>query len=150
MKGKKLGISFFKWCGKNVDNSIKINELHGKYTYVRTIGISIFNKGEGISDHFGPLRLSLRVLYNLGPVESDDLFIEVLKRRHLWREDPLFIFDDTLLHRSVNGSDELRYCAFIDIVRPSRFSGVLSALITTVQLLVYRARHVFYQNWSPI
>ena len=39
--------------------------------------VSVFNARERTSSHFGPLRLTLRVLYNLEPVRSPDAYIEV-------------------------------------------------------------------------
>ena len=39
--------------------------------------------------------------------------------------NPLFIFDDTLIHQSFNEEDDLRYCAFIDIIRPSYFDNIM-------------------------
>ena len=79
----------------------------------------MFKTHERTSWHFGPLRLTLRVLYNLEPVNSPDVFIEVDDRVHRWMDDPLFIFDDTAFHCSINGVDQARYCLFMDIVRPS-------------------------------
>ena len=43
--------------------------------------------------------------------------------------DKLFIFDDTLLHVSANETDQLRYCIFVDILRPSPFLAVMSAVV---------------------
>ncbi len=45
--------------------------------------------------------------------------IQVGKHKHYWHDDPLFIFDDTLMHASFNKNDAKRYCLFIDIVRPT-------------------------------
>ncbi|MDQ2733270.1 MAG: beta-hydroxylase, partial [Armatimonadota bacterium] len=54
---------FFKWYGSNVPGRIHIPAFHEKYKYIKTIGVSVFNKKESTSRHFGPLRATLRVLY---------------------------------------------------------------------------------------
>ncbi len=150
MADKKRGMIFFKWYGQNIDTSIHLPEFDKDFKYIRTIGVSAFNRRESTSTHFGPIRFTLRVLYNLDPSASDDAFIEVLGRRHLWRDDPLFIFDDTLMHRSVNDTDDIRYCMFVDILRPSHIEPVQRALLALVRLFMVNVRGVFYKNWDPI
>ena len=141
---------FFKWHGRNFSTSIDAPEFHESYQYVRTIGVSVLDRRSSTSEHFGPLRLTLRVLYNLNPLDSDDVFIRVGRRRHLWRDDPLFIFDDTLAHQSVNGSDERRYCLFVDVARPSPLPGLMRAIVTPLQLMLVKINGVFYKNWTFI
>ena len=68
-----------------------------------------------------------RVLNNLTPVRHDRIYIECQNRKHFWHDNPLYIFDDTLFHRSVNEYDARRYCVFIDIMRPTRFPGYCPA-----------------------
>ena len=114
----KRGMIFFKWYGRNLDTSVDVPEFHERYKSIRTIGISIFNKKQHTSKHYGLLRVTLRVLYNINHIESPDVFIRVGRHTHYWRDEKLFIFDDTLQHQSVNGSDEPRYCMFVDILRP--------------------------------
>ena len=65
--------------------------------------------------------MTYRILYNFNKVKKEGSFIEADGRINKWRYDPLFIFDDTLIHQSFNEEDDLRYCAFIDIIRPSHF-----------------------------
>jgi hypothetical protein len=60
-----LNMIFFKWYGKNIDNFYSVPEFHKDYKYIRTIGISVFNKKESTDEHYGPLRTTLRVLYNI-------------------------------------------------------------------------------------
>jgi aspartyl/asparaginyl beta-hydroxylase (cupin superfamily) len=74
----------------------------------------------------------------------------VAGRRHYWHDDPLFIFDDTLMHQSVNESDRLRYCIFLDVLRPTHFRRVLCALVKGVRLSVISVRRVFYAHWEMI
>ena len=56
---------FFKWYGDNVDTSLQIPAFHRDYKYIKTIGVSVFNKREVTTWHFGFTRASFRVLYNL-------------------------------------------------------------------------------------
>jgi len=143
------GMIFFKWYGKNIDNTSNIKDFQKKFKYIRTIGISAFNKHKSTSRHFGPLRLTLRVLYNLNPVQHDGVYIQVNKTKHYWHDEPLLIFDDTFLHQSFNEADQIRYCMFIDIIRPSRFSyRLINTLVNVVQFLMLKTNHVFYDKWE--
>jgi len=90
------------------------------------------------------------VLYNMTPVESDDVYIECGTTRHVWRDDPLFIFDDTLMHRSVNEYEARRYCLFMDILRPSPVPAVLSALRFVVAKISQKFKGIFYRNWKML
>src|SRR5690348_15515492 len=56
---------FFKWYGANVNAVIDVPAFHRDYKYIKTIGVSVFSKRESTSKHFGPLRATLRVLYNV-------------------------------------------------------------------------------------
>lgn len=100
--------------------------------------------------HFGPLRLTLRILYNLTPVESEEIFIECGHTKHYWHENPLFIFDDTLMHRSANEYEARRYCVFMDVIRPSPVTGLLSVLLAAVSAMAQRTKGVFYRNWKML
>src|SRR5262245_31479535 len=44
MQGTRRGMVFFKWYGKNVQTSIDVPEFHRPYRFIRTIGVSVFNK----------------------------------------------------------------------------------------------------------
>jgi beta-hydroxylase len=146
----RRGMIFFKWYGKNVDASIDVPEFHHDYKYIRTIGLSIFNKRQSTSKHFGPLRVTLRVLYNINHIDSNDVYIRVGNHTHYWKQDKLFIFDDTLQHQSCNGSDEVRYCLFVDVLRPTRFPRLLSAVLSCVRRLVAPVNYIFYRQWTFI
>ncbi|WP_159590006.1 aspartyl/asparaginyl beta-hydroxylase domain-containing protein [Chelativorans xinjiangense] len=144
----RRGMYVYQWYGKqHIDN---VPAFTHRYKYIRTIAVSVFSGRESTSLHFGPLRLTLRVLYNLVPVKTDQVFIECGNVKHYWHENPLFIFDDTLLHRSVNEYDGRRYCVFMDIIRPSPVPGLLSGLLRLVSLLVDGVKRVFYKNWIMI
>lgn len=151
MNDKKRGMIFFKWYGKNIKASIDIPDFHHNFKYIKTIGVSVFNKQQSTSRHFGPLRTTLRVLYNLTPTDDQGVYIVVDGHKHLWHDNPLFIFDDTYLHQSVNHSDQLRYCLFIDIVRPTLFSyPLMNTIINGIQVVMSKLRMVFYQGWDVI
>ncbi len=146
MAGKKRGMLFYKWYDKNVNEDVPA--FNEDYTYIKTIGVSVFNQKESTSLHFGPLRLTLRVLYNLTAFKSDNVFIEVDGKIHYWHDDPLFIFDDTLQHRSINEEDRERYCVFVDVLRPSRFTGLQNLIMKGIQLIFIKFNGVFYKNWT--
>ncbi|HEY1377662.1 MAG TPA: aspartyl/asparaginyl beta-hydroxylase domain-containing protein [Gemmataceae bacterium] len=150
MGDRRRGMIFFKWYGKNVQTSVDVPEFHQRHKYIRTIGVSIFNTRQSTGKHFGPLRVTLRVLYNVNDIASDNVYIQVGRHVHRWRADKLFIFDDTLQHKSCNESDEVRYCLFVDILRPSLIPGVMSGILTVVRVAVARFNAAFYQHWTFI
>jgi aspartyl/asparaginyl beta-hydroxylase (cupin superfamily) len=144
----RRGMYVYQWYGKqHIDN---IPEFNRSFKYIRTVAVSVFSGRESTSYHFGPLRLTLRVLYNLVPAKTDQIFVECGNVKNLWYENPLFIFDDTLLHRSVNEHDGRRYCVFMDVIRPSPVPGFLSALLSVISLMVDRIKAIFYKNWKMI
>jgi len=148
MEGQKRGMIFFKWYGKNIQTSVDVPEFHRRYKFIRTIGVSIFNKRQSTGKHYGPLRVTLRVLYNINTIDSRDVYIKVGNQTHFWSEEKLFIFDDTLQHQSCNESDAVRYCLFVDILRPSHFPRLTSAILSGVRLVIARFNSAFYQNWT--
>lgn len=141
---------FFKWYGKNLETSIDIPEFHRSYEYVRTIGVSVFNKQQETSEHFGPLRVTLRMLYNINAITEPSAYIEAKGRVHRWCDEKLFIFDDTLLHKSCNGTDTVRYCLFVDLLRPSLWPPLIDAILALVRVVSIRVNYVFYKNWRFI
>lgn len=146
----KREMIFWKWTGRNLDAPIDIPQFHRSFRTIATIGVSTFNARHSTSWHFGVFRTMTRVLYNLNPSDSDGAWIQVGKVRHYWKDDPLFIFDDTLFHQSVNDTDEKRYCAFIDIIRPSLIPAVMKAIVTLQGAILLKVRRVFYNGWSFI
>jgi len=147
---KKRGMIFFKWYGKNIPASVEMPEYHQKFKYIRTIGVSIFNKKSSTGEHFGPLRVTLRVLYNVNDIDNKNVYIRVGDKTHYWQENKLFIFDDTLQHQSVNESDGVRYCLFVDMLRPSPWPWLMSGILTSIRLLMAPVRAVFYKHWTII
>jgi beta-hydroxylase len=141
---------FFRWYGVNVDTFVDIPAFHQPWKYIETIGVSIFNKKVSTSKHFGFMRASLRVLYNLNDMNDKSAYIEVGDKISYWRDDKLFIFDDTLMHESVNQTDQTRYCLFVDMVRPTPFPGMMRAVISGIRLLTKSFKFVYYKNWKVI
>jgi aspartyl/asparaginyl beta-hydroxylase (cupin superfamily) len=151
MAEKKRGMLFFQWYGRPIETALDIPQLRKKLPFVKTIGVSVFNENRSTSFHFGPLRMMFRVLYNMAPApHHEGVYIQVGKHKHYWHDDPLFIFDDTLMHASFNKNDAKRYCLFIDIVRPTPVPSVLNAVISGFAGLVFTLRRVFYKNWKLI
>jgi aspartyl/asparaginyl beta-hydroxylase (cupin superfamily) len=131
MGDSKRGMLFYKWYDQNIDTSRLL--FNKQWTHIKTIGVSVFNSQEKTGLHFGPLRLTVRLLYNLTARRSQDIYIEVNGHRYYWHDDPLFIFDDTIQHRSVNAEDGFRAVVFVDVLRPSRFTGLQNAIISGLQ-----------------
>jgi aspartyl/asparaginyl beta-hydroxylase (cupin superfamily) len=138
----------FKWYNAPQITDLNIPAFAKDYRYIKTIAVSVFNTRERTSWHFGPLRLTFRVLYNLEPVDSRDVYIEVDDLVHYWRDNPLFIFDDTMFHRSVNGVDGIRYCLFMDIVRPNHAQRVFDVAVQAASVIAGMFKRIFYKNWS--
>ncbi|KTR07316.1 aspartyl beta-hydroxylase [Aureimonas ureilytica] len=144
----RRGMYVYRWYGKkNIDT---VPEFNREFKYVKTIAVSVFSGKESTTWHYGPLRLTLRVLLNLKPADSDRVFIECNGQRHLWRDNPLYIFDDTLFHRSVNEVDARRYNVFMDVIRPSPVPGFLGALLSGVSMIADQMKSMFYKNWRMI
>lgn len=144
----RRGMFVYRWFGRQYNKEIA--EFNKPFKYLRTIAVSVFEGNESTSFHFGPLRLTLRILYNLTPVESEDIFIECGRTKHFWHQDPLFIFDDTLMHHSVNQHEARRYCVFMDVIRPSPVTALLSVLLVAISAIAQRIKSVFYKNWKML
>jgi hypothetical protein len=141
---------FFRWYGVNVETFLDAPAFHQPWKYIQTIGVSVFNKKVSTSKHFGFMRASLRILYNLNDMNDHSAYIVVGDKISYWRENKLFIFDDTLLHSSVNETNQARYCLFVDMVRPTPFPGVMRAVMSGIRLLTQSFKFVYYQNWKVI
>jgi beta-hydroxylase len=141
---------FFKWYGRNIENSITVPAFHEDYKYIKTIGVSIFNKKESTAEHFGPLRVTLRVLYNINDVNDRASYIKVRELENHWCDNKLFIFDDTLAHQSLNQTDGLRYCLFVDILRPSRCNFLMTYILRLLEIILQKSKFIFYGSWVPL
>ena len=87
-------------------------------------------------------------MYNLNDMNDRSAYIEVGNKINYWSENKLFIFDDTLLHDSVNETNQTRYCLFVDMVRPTPFPGFMRAVIAAVRLMTQSFKFVYYKNWK--
>ena len=141
---------FFKWYGANIETFLELPAYHERFRYIQTIGVSVFNKRESTSKHFGPLRPTLRILYNLNDMPDRSAFIRVGGTVQYWQDKKLFIFDDTLQHQSFNESDYPRYCMFIDIVRPAAIPAALRGVVRLTRYLLKSVKFIFYKNWKVI
>lgn len=141
---------FFRWYGVNKETFLDVPAFHQPWKYIQTIGVSVFNKKVSTSKHFGYMRASLRVLYNLNDMKDDSAYIVVGDKTSYWRENKLFIFDDTLLHESVNQTDQVRYCLFVDMIRPTRLPGVMRRVIAGIRFLTQSFKFIYYKNWKVI
>jgi aspartyl/asparaginyl beta-hydroxylase (cupin superfamily) len=148
MGQNKRSMLTFKWYNAKQTTDLKIPAFEKDYRYIKTIALSVFNTRERTSWHFGPLRLTFRVLYNLDPIDSRDVYIEVDDKVHYWTDNPLFIFDDTMFHRSINDADHIRYCLFMDIVRPNYVQSVFDVAVQVASAISGSFKRVFYKNWS--
>jgi beta-hydroxylase len=146
----KRGMLTFKWYDTAQQTELRIPGFERDYRFIKTIAVSVFNTRERTSWHFGPLRLTFRVLCNLAPIDSRDVRIEVDDQVHYWSENPLFIFDDTIFHRSINDVDHVRYCLFMDIVRPNHAHAAFDAAVHTASAISGSLKRLFYKNWSFI
>lgn len=145
---ERRGMFLYRWFGRRYNRSIAA--LNGDFEHVRTIAVSVFDGKERTNFHFGPMRMTIRVLYNLTPVAGDQVFIECDGVMHYWSEDPLFMFDDTLMHRSVNDHDGRRYCVFLDVLRPSPLSGALRVLEKPISLIATLFKTIYYRRWKML
>ena len=146
---QKRSMFFFKFYGTNVETVAHVPEFHENYKHIVTIGVSVFNNRQSVSKHFGPLRASFRLLYNINDMIDNSSYIVVGKTTNYWCENKLFIFDDTLQHQSVNESDQPRYCLFIDIIRPTLIPMAFKYFIGAIgNLTAQGTNKFFYRQWK--
>jgi len=148
MANTKRCMLTFKWYNAPQTIDLHIPAFERNYRFIKTIAVSVFNTRERTSWHFGPLRLTFRVLYNLDPIDSREVFIEVDDKVHYWIDDPLFIFDDTVFHRSINDVDHVRYCLFMDIIRPNYSHKLFDLAVHVASAVSGSFKRIFYKNWS--
>ena len=147
-EAERRGMFVYRWFGRQYNEEIA--DFNKSFKYLQTIAVSVFEGKESTSFHFGPFRPTLRILYNLTPVESEKIFIECGRTKHYWHERPLFIFDDTLMHRSANENEGRRYCVFMDVIRPSPVPALLSALLRPCSAVAHRGKSIFYRKWKML
>jgi Aspartyl/Asparaginyl beta-hydroxylase len=143
-------MAFLRWYGRDQQSFLNAPALQRRWKYIQTIGVSVFNKKVSTSQHFGFLRASLRILYNLNDMHDNSAFIVVGDKTNYWRDNKLFIFDDTLLHQSFNETAEPRYCLFVDMIRPTPFPFVMRAVVQVTRFLTQSFKFIYYKNWKVI
>jgi aspartyl/asparaginyl beta-hydroxylase (cupin superfamily) len=149
-KQHKRAMFFWRSYGVKVDTTVNVPTFNQPWKYIETIGLSVFNKRITTSPHFGWLRPTLRLLYNINDIKDKSSYIVVGDKTHYWCDDKLFIFDDTLLHVSANETDQLRYCMFVDILRPSPFPRVMSAVVAVEGWLNKTFKFISYSGWTLV
>jgi hypothetical protein len=149
-KQHKRAMFFWRSYGVDVDAIVDVPAFNQPWKYIRTIGLSVFNKKITTSPHFGWLRPTLRLLYNINDIKDKSAYIVVGDKTHYWCDDKLFIFDDTLLHVSANETDQLRYCMFVDILRPSPFPPVMSVVVAAEGWLNKTFKFISYSGWTLV
>jgi hypothetical protein len=149
-KEHRRAMIFWRSYGVKYDTIVNVPAYYEPWKYVKTIGLSVFNKKVTTSPHFGWLRPTLRLLYNINDMKDKSAYITVGDQTHYWCEDKLFIFDDTLLHISVNATDQLRYCMFVDILRPSPFPGVMAAVVALEGHLNKLFKFIRFSGWTLV
>ncbi|MGC1778118.1 MAG: aspartyl/asparaginyl beta-hydroxylase domain-containing protein [Xanthobacteraceae bacterium] len=144
--------TMFSWCwyGIKSEAAVDVPGLDGPWTYVKTIGLSVFNKRTTTSPHFGWLRPTLRLLYNINDMQDKSAYIVVGNKTNYWCENKLFIFDDTLLHLSANETDQPRYCMFVDILRPTPFPRVMAAVVAFEAFLNRQFSFIRFSGWTLV
>jgi len=141
---------FWRSYGVNTKSIVNVPAFNEPWKYVQTIGLSVFNKKVTTSPHFGWLRPTFRVLYNINEIKDKSAYITVGDKTSYWRDNKLFIFDDTLLHLSANETDQLRYCMFVDLLRPSPFPGIMRAVVAAEGLLNKKLKLISLSGWTLV
>ena len=96
------------------------------------------------------LRPTLRLLYNINDITDRSAYITVGDKTHYWCDEKLFIFDDTLQHLSANETDKMRYCMFVDILRPSPFPRIMSAVVMVEGWLNKTFKLIALSGWTLV
>ncbi len=150
VKQHKRAMIFWRSYGVKLDAPVEIPAYDQPWKYIKTIGLSVFNKKITTSAHFGWLRPTLRLLYNINDIKDRSAYIVVGDTTHYWCDDKLFIFDDTLLHLSANETDQLRYCMFVDILRPSPFPRIMAAVVALEGHLNTKLKLIKLSGWTLV
>jgi hypothetical protein len=149
-KDHKRAMFSWLWYGHKTDAAVDVPGFCEPWRYVQTIGLSVFNKKTTTSPHFGWLRPTFRLLYNINDIKDKSAYIVVGNKTNYWCDNKLFIFDDTLLHLSANETDQLRYCMFVDILRPTLFSRLMAAVVAVEAYLNRIFKFIRYSGWTLV
>ena len=88
LQQNKRSMLTFKWFNASQMTELRIPAFEQDYRFIKTIAVSAFHTRERTSWHYGPLEATFRVLYNLDPIDSKDVFIEVDDRAALLERQP--------------------------------------------------------------
>jgi hypothetical protein len=149
-KEHKRAIILWRYYGVQCETILAVPAFDGPWKYIQTIGLSVLNKKISTSLHFGWMRASFRVLYNINDVKDNSAYIVVGETTHYWRENKLFVFDDTLLHLSANETNHLRYCMYVDILRPSPFPRIMAAVCALEGYVGKKIKLISLTNWTLV
>ena len=149
-KEHRRAMFFWRTYGIEYDSVVNVPAYYEPWKYIKTIGLSVFNRKVTTSPHFGWLRPTFRVLYNINTITDRSAYIIVGDVAHYWCDEKLFIFDDTLLHVSTNATDQLRYCMFVDILRPSPFPWIMSAMVAVEGYLNKFFKFIRLSGWTLV
>lgn len=101
--------------------------------------VSVFNPGTELPYHRGISRGVWRYHYGL-QIPEGDLGLEVEGKYYRWREREGFIWDDTLLHRAWNKTDQIRLVIFADVHR--QFNPILKFISRKVHSFLQKTKQV--------
>ena len=54
------------------------------------------------------------------------------------------------MHQSFNKSDQVRYCLFVDILRPSILQPVIMSIVHAFGFFLRSVNFIFYKNWKVL
>jgi hypothetical protein len=149
-KEHRRAMFFWRSYGVEYPTPVDVPAYYEPWKYIKTIGLSVFNKKVTTSPHFGWLRPTLRILYNINEITDKSAYIVVGDKINYWSDNKLFIFDDTLLHVSANATDQLRYCMFVDILRPSPFPWIMAAVVAVEGYLNKWFKFIRLSGWTLV
>lgn len=71
-----------------------------------------------INPHFGPARMCLRYHLGIATPNDDACRITIGDNTYSWRDGEDVMFDDTVIHKVANDTEQMRIVLFLDIERP--------------------------------
>lgn len=74
-KEHKRAIILWRYYGVQTEAIVAVPAFNGPWSYIQTIGLSVFNKKTSTSFHFGWMRASFRVLYNINDIKDASAYI---------------------------------------------------------------------------
>ena len=140
---------FFRWYGVNLDTLLNVPAFHQPWKYIQTIEVDLQSESIDLE----ALRLAARVVAGALQSQRDEGRFRLHRRRRHHQplaRKPAVHFRRTLLHLSANETDQVRYCLFVDIVRPTPFPRVMTGVMTMVRTLTQNFKFIYYGNWKIV